>query len=194
MKTIITAFTALSALIAPLFLAACASTTTASGGKTTQTTGTQSTQVSGQKAPQTGNSAGSASAAQQQQQTVTVNDPAFMRDVWGNVKDISAANRNFASTSPTAVAGVRAKAVDPSEEQAETIPRADIERSAAELRKILAEPGLSAVERSCYSYYLGSCLIKLGQTKEGRSRLEDAKKADPNGKYARLAAEELNRR
>lgn len=184
-KAIITVF------IAPLFLFACAATT--STGKTTQTaagTHTQGTQTSAQKPPQTDSSAGAA----QQQQTVTVNDPAFMRDVWGNVKDISAANRNFAGTSTTAVAGVRAKApADPSGDQADKIPRADLERSVSELRKILADPGLSAVERSCYSYYLGSCQIKLGQVKDGRVRLEDAKKADPNGKYARLAAEELAR-
>jgi hypothetical protein len=184
--------------IAPLFLFACAS-----AGKTTHSSGThtQGTQGSAQKPPQTGSSSNTASTASTtapasaaQQQTVTVNDPAFMRDVWGNVKDISAANRNFAGTSTTAVAGVRAKASDLPDEQPEKIPRADLERSVAELRKILAEPDLSAVERSCYAYYMGSCLIKLGQTKEGRSRLEDAKKADPNGKYARLAAEELARR
>jgi len=175
------------ALIAPLFLVNCAS-----ADKKKQTSGTraQGTQAAAQKPPLTGSSAGTASAAQP---AVTVNDPAFMQNVWGNVKDLSAANRNFAGTSTAAVAGVRAKAAPSEEEQAGKIPRADLERSVAELRKILAEPNLSAVERSCYSYYLGACQIKLGQVKEGRSRLEDAKKADPNGKYARLAAADLAR-
>jgi hypothetical protein len=173
----------IAALAASLFVLACTD-----AGKPTKTVkgGTQTAGSAAQK-PQAGLATGSSASGQ----TVTVNDPAFMNNVWGNVKDISAANRNFAGTSTTAVAGVRARSSD--QGGAEEIPRAELERSVAELRKILAAPDLSAVERSCYSYYLGACQIKLGQTRDGRSRLEDARKADPGGRYARLAAEELAR-
>jgi hypothetical protein len=126
-------------------------------------------------------------------QTVTVNNPEFMRDVWSNVKDISAANRNFAGASSTAVAGVRGRLSERPERGPRELQREDIERSVAELHKILAEPDLSAVERSCYLYYLGACQMQLGEGKEGRRSLEAARTADPGGMYSRLAAEELSR-
>lgn len=126
---------------------------------------------------------------------VTVNNPGFVRNVWSNVRDISAANRNFLSGGTTAVAGVRSfKTTGTSaSKRAERIPRNELEKSVSELRKILADPSLSLTDRSRCQYYLGACLIQLGDSRGGKAALQEAVRLERNGKWGQLAALELSR-
>jgi hypothetical protein len=162
----------------------------------------------------------SGGSSQAQVQTLTVNNASFMQNIWSNVKDISAANRNFVNVSAVAVVGVRpagaklptdlpdsaAEAECASQESSVAglsaglpdgvveIERADLERSIAELQKIIANSALSDDELSCYLYFLGACQVQLGDIEDGRKNLEEARqKADPDGLCARLTTEELAR-
>lgn len=134
-----------------------------------------------------------ASQASSQAAVVTVNNPVFVRDVWSNVRDISAANRNFLTGGTTAVAGVRSyKMTDAAASgQPQQIPRLELEKSISELRKILADPALSVTDRSRCQYYLGACLIQLGDARGGKAAFQEAVRLERNGKWGRLAAVEL---
>jgi hypothetical protein len=122
---------------------------------------------------------------------VTVNNPVFVRDVWSNVRDISAANRSFLTGGTTAVAGVRSYKLAGSSQKTESIPRAELEKSVSELRKILADPTLSATDQSRCQYYLGACLVQLGDLSGGKQAFNEAVRLEKNGTWGRMAAVEL---
>ncbi|HOG65744.1 MAG TPA: hypothetical protein PLM00_06310 [Spirochaetota bacterium] len=124
---------------------------------------------------------------------VTVNNPVFVRDVWSNVRDISAANRSFLTGGSTAVAGVRSYKMSDAQVKEQAIPRAELEKSVGELRKILADPALGAVDRARCQYYLGACLIQLGDVNNGKRALNEAVRLDRNGRWGRMAAVELSK-
>ena len=91
------------------------------------------------------------------------------------------------------MAGVRSYKMSDAQVKEQAIPRAELEKSVGELRKILADPALGAVDRARCQYYLGACLIQLGDVNNGKRALNEAVRLDRNGRWGRMAAVELSK-
>jgi hypothetical protein len=109
-------------------------------------------------------------------------DPRFVKDIWKNVRKVTADNRSFQTGRPQSVAGVRGKRDDAATGNRQPM-REDILSAVEQLRVISDNPQRPATERAEACWLIGMCYMQLGDQANARQFLLKLERLYPRSRF-----------